>query len=179
MKKSKAYSRYPISSIIIYNGATVAHFILGGLGVIYGYSFSWAGYLFGALYLGFAFVQMYVIMPLEVCPNCVYYSMENSICISGLNLFSTKIAKRGDIKNLSNRSKGILCHNNMYMFSLIAPIVAVIPALVLNFSNFVLAVLIVLIGLLLFRMFVVFKKIGCIHCAAKKECPNARSMRIA
>ena len=179
MKKSKAYSRYPISSIIIYNGATVAHFILGGLGVIYGYSFSWAGYLFGALYLGFAFVQMYVIMPLEVCPNCVYYSMENSICISGLNLFSTKIAKRGDIKNLSNRSKGILCHNNMYMFSLIAPIVAIIPALVVNFSNFVLAVIITLIGLLLVRMFVVFRRIGCIHCAAKKECPNAESMGLA
>ena len=178
MRKAKVYSKYPLSNILIYNGTTVAHFVLGGLGIIYGYSFSWAGYLFGALYLGFAFVQMYGIMPFEVCPNCVYYRMENSICISGLNLFSRKIAKQGNIKDLSNRNKGTLCHNNMYMFSLIAPIVAIIPALVLNFSPFVLAVQITLIGLILFRMFVLFKRIGCIHCVAKKECPNARSMRL-
>lgn len=176
MKKARVYAKYPLSSIVIYNGTTIAHFVLGGLGIIYGYSFSWAGYLFGALYLGFAFVQMYGIMPIEVCPNCVYYKLDNSICISGLNLMSRRIAKQGNTKDLSNRSKGILCHNNMYMAALIAPIVAIIPAIVLNFSTFVLAALITLIGLLFFRMFVVFRRIGCIHCAAKKECPNAGSM---
>ena len=176
MKKAKVYTKYPLSSIVIYNGTTIAHFVLGGLGIIYGYSFSWAGYLFGALYLGFAFVQMYGIMPFEVCPNCVYYKLDNSICISGLNLMSRKIAKQGNTKDLSKRSKGSLCHNNMYMAALIAPIVAIIPAIVLNFSTFVLAVLITLIGLLFFRMFAVFRRIGCVHCAAKKECPNAGAM---
>jgi hypothetical protein len=176
MKKVKVYSKYPLSSILIYNGTTVAHFVLGGLGIIYGYSFSWAGYLFGALYLGFAFVQMYGIMPFEVCPNCVYYKLDNGICISGMNLFSRRIAKQGDTKDFPNRSKGIICHNNMYMASFVAPIVAIIPALVINFSSFVLAVLITLIGLLFFRIFVLFRRIGCVHCAAKKECPNARSI---
>jgi hypothetical protein len=176
MKKVKVYSKYPLSSILIYNGTTVAHFVLGGLGIIYGYSFSWAGYLFGALYLGFAFVQMYGIMPFEVCPKCVYYKLDNGICISGMNLFSRRIAKQGDIKDFPNRSKGIICHNNMYMASFVAPIVAITPALVINFSSFVLAVLITLIGLLFFRIFVLFRRIGCVHCAAKKECPNARSI---
>ena len=176
MEKAKVYAKYPLSSIIIYNGITVAHFVLGGLGIIYGYSFSWAGYLFGALYIGFAFVQMYGIMPFEVCPNCVYYRLDNAICISGMNLFSRRIAKQGDLRDFSNRGKGILCHNKMYMASFIVPIVAIIPALVINFSTFLLAVLIVLIALMLVRVFVVFKRIGCTHCAAKKECPNARSM---
>jgi hypothetical protein len=80
------------------------------------------------------------------------------------------------MKDFPNRSKGIICHNNMYMASFVAPIVAIIPALVINFSSFVLAVLITLIGLLFFRIFVLFRRIGCVHCAAKKECPNARSI---
>jgi len=175
MKEVKAYSKYPLSSIIIFNSTVVAHFVLGGLGIIYGYSFSWAGYLFGALYLGFAFAIMYGIMPFEVCPNCVYYRLDNAICISGMNLFSRRIAKQGDLKDFANRSKGVLCHSRMYIASLIVPIVAIIPALVLNFSPFVLAVLITLLVLLLVRVLVVIKKIGCVHCAAKNECPNASS----
>lgn len=176
--KTRAYSRYPLSSILIYNGVTVAHFVLGGLGIIYGYSFSWLGYLFGAVYLAFAFLQMYIVMPLKVCPNCVYYRMENAICVSGLNMVSRKIAKEGDLKRFPDRSKGAFCHNNLYMASLIAPIVAVIPALVLNFSAFVMAVLISLVGLLITRILVIFKRIACIYCAAKGHCPNAKSMGI-
>ncbi|MFC2024493.1 hypothetical protein ACFLTJ_02815 [Chloroflexota bacterium] len=179
MQKTKVYTKYPSSSILIYNGTTVAHFVLGGLGIIYGYSFSWLGYLFGALYLTFAFVQMYIIMPLKVCPNCVYYGMENSICISGMNMVSRRMVKKGDLKQFSNRSKGLFCHNNLYMAALIAPIAAIIPALVFNFSFLILAVLIAIVGLLIFRIFVVFKRIACIYCAARKQCPNAQSMGIA
>ena len=67
------YTRYPLSIILIYNGTTVLHFVLGGTGIILGYN-SWIGYLLGSLYLAFSFVEMYVHMPLKVCPNCVYYS---------------------------------------------------------------------------------------------------------
>lgn len=34
------------------------------------------------------------------------------------------------------------------------------------------------IALLLFRFFVVFTKVACIHCRAKNECPNAQAMGI-
>ena len=179
VEKTKVHKRYPLSSIFIYDGTTVAHFVLGGLGIIYSYSFSWLGYLFGALYLAFAFVQMYVFMPLKVCPNCVYYSMENSVCISGMNIVSRRIAKKGNLKQFSNRSKGLFCHNNLYMASLIIPITAIIPALVLNFSPLILALLITIVGLLLFRIFFVFKRVACVYCAAKKQCPNAKSMGIS
>ena len=72
------YIRYPVSSLFIYNGVTALHFLLGGMGIALGYGFSSAAYVAGALYLAFAFGQMYVLMPLMVCRNCVYYRPENS-----------------------------------------------------------------------------------------------------
>jgi hypothetical protein len=79
--------------------------------------------------------QMYVIMPLTVCPNCVYYRMNDARCISGLNVISKRIAKEGDPKDLPKRGEGLFCHNNLYMAALVVPIIAMIPALILNFST--------------------------------------------
>jgi hypothetical protein len=174
--KSGGYTRYPLSSLVIYNGVTVLHYLLGGIGIIVGYSSSWVAYLFGSLYLIFAFVQMYVIMPLVVCPNCVYYRLEDSICISGMNVLSKKIAKQGDIKDFPKRGEGLFCHNNLYMATKIVPILAMIPALFLNFSFSLLTIFLVVIGLFLFRIFVLFPKIACVHCRARNICPNAKAM---
>ncbi len=104
--------------------------------------------------------------------------MNNSLCVSGLNIVSRKIAKEGNPEDFSNRAKGPFCYNNLYLAALIIPIVVMIPALILNFSFFLLAILLVLVGLLLPRFFVVFSKIACMHCAAKKLCPNAKVMGI-
>jgi hypothetical protein len=169
------YTRYPIANILIYNGTTVAHYALGGIGIILGYA-SWPGYLLGSLYMGFSFLEMYVHMPLKVCPSCVYYRLNNSLCISGLNIVSRKVAKRGDIKDFPNRAKGPFCPNNLYIASLALPIILMIPALVINFSFPVLAILLVVVGLLLFRFFVIFPRIACGHCRAQNICPQAKSM---
>ena len=83
----------------------------------------------GSIYLAFSFTEMYVHMPLKVCCNCVYYKLENSLCISGLNIVSRRIAKEGCTKAFSNRAKGVLCPNNLYIASLVVPIIAIIPAL--------------------------------------------------
>jgi hypothetical protein len=177
--KAKLYRRYPLSSVLIYNLATVLHFLLGGIGIILGYSFSsWAGIGVGVLYLAFAFVEMYVMMPLTVCPNCVYYRMEGSRCISGLNMLSKRIAQEGDAKSFARRAEGLLCNNNLYMVALVAPILAMIPALILNFSWVVLGILLAVVGLLLFRVFVIFPKIACLHCSAKHVCPQAEAMGV-
>lgn len=176
--KLKAYTRYPWSSVFVYNGATVAHYVLGAIGISLGYSFSGIGYLLGVLYLMFAFLQMYVVMPLTVCPNCAYVRMKNSLCVTGLNVVSKRVAKEGDRANFSNRAKGAFCPNNLYLGALVIPIILMIPALVANFSVAVLILWLVVIGLLLFRFFVVFRRTACIHCAAKYECPNAQSMGI-
>jgi hypothetical protein len=171
--KAEVYVRYPLSSLLVYNGVTVLHFLLGGIGIMVGYKLSWISYLSGFLYLVFAFGQMYVMMPLTVCPNCLYYRMENALCASGLNAVSRKIAREGDPERFSSRAKGLLCHNNLYMAALFIPIVAMIPALFINFTFPLLIILLAVVGLLLLRFFVIFGSIACLHCSAKYECPNA------
>lgn len=174
-KKPDLYTKYPLSSVLVYNGTTVAHYVLGGIGIILGYG-SWVGYSLGSLYLAFSFIEMYVDMPLKVCCNCVYYKLDNSLCISGLNLLSKKVAKEGNVKAFSNRAQGPFCPNNLYIASLAFPILGIIPALILNFSLPVLVILLILVGLLLFRFFVIFSKIACVHCRAQNVCPQAQSM---
>jgi hypothetical protein len=149
--------------------------VLGGLGIILGYG-SWIGYLLGPLYMLFAFIEMYVHMPLKVCVNCLYYSLGNSRCISGLNLVSRRFAGEGSVKAFAGRAKGPVCPNNLYIASLAFPIIAIIPALVMRFSIPALAVLLVLVGLLVFRFFVIFPKIACVHCRAQNICPQAQAM---
>ncbi|MFX0205406.1 MAG: hypothetical protein ACFFDT_05425 [Candidatus Hodarchaeota archaeon] len=176
MVSTALFTKYPIKNILVYNGITISHYILGGIGIILGYDFTELAYLFGALYLLFAFGQMYVLMPLMVCPNCVYYRLNNSRCTTALNIFSKKIIKEGSADNFPNRAKGLFCHNNMYMAALLIPIVAMIPALVVNFSLSLLTIFFGVIGLLFFRIFVVFQKIACVHCRAMNVCPNAQAM---
>ena len=175
---AKLYTRYPLSSILTYNGTTIAHYLLGGTGIILGYN-SWIGYLLGSLYIVLSLAEMYVHMPLKVCPNCVYYKLDNSLCISGLNVVSRKVAKEGNVKAFPNRAKGPFCPNNLYIASLAIPIIAMIPALILDFSVLVLVILLIVVGLFLFRFFVIFAKIACVHCRAQNVCPQAQSMKLS
>ncbi len=177
-KKAKVYKRYPKSSLLIYNGTTISHFLLGGIGIILGYNFSIYAYIVGVIYLLFAFGEMYVLMPLKVCPNCVYYRMKDSLCVSGMNIVSRRIAREGNPKDFPNRAKGICSPNNLYMASLIFPIIAIIPALIINFSVVLLVIFLVVVGLMLFRFFIIFMKISCIHCIAKYTCPQAGQMGV-
>jgi len=178
-ERAELYARYPWSSVLIYNGSTVAHYVLGGMGIMVGYGFSaWAGFLFGGLYLIFSFVEMYVRMPMTVCPSCVYFRIEDSRCISGLNLLSKKFATERDQKDFPKRAEGPFCFNNMYIAALVIPIIATIPALVVNFSVLLLIIFILLMALLLFRFFVIFPQVACLHCAAKFRCPQAGQMGV-
>ena len=121
---------------------------------------------------------MYVTMPLKVCPNCSYYRLEGALCISGLNVFSRKIAKEGDITRFAERARGALCPNNLYIAALAIPILTVIPALFINFSWALLFLRLTVIALMLYRFFIVLPKIACVHCRVKKICPNAISMGV-
>jgi hypothetical protein len=178
-KEPKLYNTYPRSSVLTYNLTTDVHFFLGGLGIIMGYGWSMYAWLAGIAYMVVAFGQMYIMMPLVVCPNCVYYRIEDGTCVSGLNRVSRRIAKEGDPKDFPKRAGGPLSHNKFYMGSLIFPIVAILPALVLNFSIPLLLAWAAVLGLMLFRVFVVFKKVACVHCMAKRRCPNAIAMGLA
>ncbi|MHA2179783.1 MAG: hypothetical protein ACXAAH_00010 [Promethearchaeota archaeon] len=57
------------------------------------------------------------------------------------------------------------------MVALFIPIIGLIPALILNFSLILLGIFLGVLGLLLFRFFVIFPKIACLHCNAKYTCP--------
>ena len=176
--KAKLYSKYPMSSILIYNGSTILHYFLGGIGIIVGYKFSLISHIFAYLYFAFSFLEMYVVMPLTVCPNCVYFRLERSLCISGLNVVAKILAKEGKPEDFQKRAKGLLCSNNLYLASLLIPIMAIVPALIMNFSFLLLAIFLSLVGLILFRFFVIFPKIACLHCRAKFKCPQAQSMGV-
>lgn len=177
--KAELYTRYSLSSAMIYNATTIMHFMLGGIGLAIGYSFiPWLALPLGATYFALSLLEMYVLMPLQVCPNCVYYQLEDSRCISGLNLLSRRIAKKGDVRDFPNRSKGLFCSNNRYMAALIAPIIALIPALIVRFSFVLLGVFLGIVGILLFRFFILFPKIACLHCRAKHICPQADQMGV-
>lgn len=173
------FIQYPVSSVFIYNGTTTLHYILGSLGIVAGYQASVPALVSSIIYLLFALFQMYLLMPLTVCPNCVYYRIEDALCVSGMNLFSRKLAKQGDLNRFADRSKGIFCHNNLYMAALLIPILAMLPALFINFTYLLLFLFLSVLALLLFRIFIIFPKIACVHCAAKKGCPNAINMGIS
>jgi hypothetical protein len=177
-ERTVVYTKYPLSSVLTYNATTIIHYFLGGIGIMVGYG-SWIGYGLGSLYLAFSFVEMYVVMPLKVCPNCVYWRLDNSLCVSGLNLISKRIAKPGNLKDFPKRAAGKLCPNNLYLAALAFPIMAMVPALIINFRFLELIILLALIGLLSFRFFVIFAKIACVHCRAKSVCPNAKSMGLS
>ena len=169
--RAKLYQKYSFSRVFIYEFSTILHYLIGGLGLIIGYTFLWLGYLIGLIYIVFAFLQMYILMPLTVCPNCVYYRMKDSRCVSGLNIISRKLAKEGNPDDFPKRAAGLFCYNNIYMAALFFPIVASVPALIFNFSLFLLIPFLIVIGLLIFRFFVIFPKIACLHCHAKYTCP--------
>jgi hypothetical protein len=170
-KTKPLYTRYPLPHIITYNGITLLHFALGILGIYMG-----IGWLLALLYGVFAFAVMYIMMPLKVCPNCVYYRLDNSRCISGLNLLSKKITYEGLPINFSKRAKGWLCHNNYYLAGLILPLPLILIGMLFNFSVTLVGIFVAIAALLAFRFFVLFPKIACVNCAAKYKCPNAAQM---
>jgi hypothetical protein len=175
----KVFKSYPPSSVLLYNATTDAHFVLGGLGIIIGYGWTVLAWLAGLAYMAVAFGQMYIMMPLSVCPNCVYYRLEDGTCVSGLNRVSRRIAKEGDLEDFPKRAGGPLSHNKFYMGSLILPIIAILPGPYLNFSIPLLLIWLAVLGLMLFRFFVVFKRVACVHCMARKRCPNAQAMGLS
>jgi hypothetical protein len=40
-ERTEVYTKYPLSSVLIYNGTTILHYLLGGVGIILGYNIPW------------------------------------------------------------------------------------------------------------------------------------------
>jgi hypothetical protein len=176
---TEVYRRYPAVNIAIYNGATLAHYGLGAAGVLIGYDrLPVLAWVVGVGYLLFALGQMYVMMPLVVCPSCAYRRLDGARCVSAMNLVSARLAPLAETDAFPLRAKGALCHNNLYMASLIAPLVLIAPALVIAFSWVLMGIFGAVAALLALRMFVIFPHVACGHCVERRRCPNAQAMGI-
>jgi|WetSurMetagenome_2_1015567.scaffolds.fasta_scaffold235203_2 hypothetical protein len=177
--KAILYNRYPLLNIIIYNGTTLLHFIIGGVILFYTNHF-WGklGISIGLLYILLSLFEMYVMMPLQVCKNCIYFKLENGLCISGMNILAKKIATKGSTSDFPNRAKGPFCANNLYILTLIFPILCGIPILILNYSILLLILVISLFVLLGIRFVIIIPKLACVHCLSKFICPQAGQMGV-
>ena len=83
----RSFRRYPLWRVLGLNGLTVAHYLVGCGAILVAYRhYPLLGWPVGLAYLVFAMVQLYVLMPLVVCPGCVYRTMRGGRCASGLNL---------------------------------------------------------------------------------------------
>jgi len=177
--KAETYTRYPLSTVFIYNGSTVLHFLLGAFGIALACTY-WPrmGYSLGILYFVLSLAEIYVVMPLTVCPSCTYRRIKGALCVAGLNLLSARMAKERPKKEFPRRAEGIFCANNVYMASLMVPIAAMIAGMLFNFSAALLLVFLIVAALLIFRFFVIFPKLACLHCKAKHACPQAAAMGV-
>lgn len=179
MIKAKLYNRYPISSVLVYNGSTLLHFLIGGL--IFSYSSRFIGIfgtVLGLLYISVSLTEMYILMPLQVCRNCVYFTLEKGLCISGLNVLSRRFAREGNPSSFGQRAQGLLCPNNLYVFSLAIPILGGIPLLIAAFSLPVFILEVFLFVLLATRFLYIIPRIACVHCLSKFICPQAGQMGV-
>jgi len=172
-----AFTRYPPKNILLFNSLTILYYLLGGIGLMIAYE-NWWGFWLGALYFLFAFSQMYLVLPLIVCPSCIYTRIENALCMSGLNTLSQRLAPRGRSQDFQKRRKGLLCHTNLYLAAFLIPILGIAPGLFISFSFGLFLIILALIVLVGVFFLVIYPKNSCGFCRAKEICPNAKAMRI-
>jgi hypothetical protein len=177
---SPSLRRYGLASVLFYNGLTLAHYLLGAAVLLTAYrERPFIAWPLALAYVVFALVQFYVLMPLCVCPGCVYRSIPGSRCVAGLNSLSAKLRpSAGVVAEFEERAQGVLCHNTLYVAALVAPLALAIPGLVLAFSWLAVGLAVAVLLLIAVRVEVVFRHLGCPHCLARRWCPNARAMRV-
>ena len=178
---SRSFRRYPLWWVLGLNGLTVAHYVVGCCAILAAYRDSpFIGWPVGLAYLVFAMVQLYVLMPLVVCPGCVYRSIRGVRCATGLNLVSARLcpASPGAI-GFEQRAHGALCENSLCLWAWVLPVPLALPGLVLSFSWLALALMVAVAALTVLRLAVVARRAVCPHCLARRWCPVVRSRQAA
>ena len=134
----------------------------------------------GLAYLVFAMVQLYMLMPLVVCPGCVYRTLSDGRCPSGLNLISAKLCPpSAGAFEFGERAHGALCQSSLCLWSWIAPVALALPALALWFSWTAATLVAIVAVLAVLRLTFVARVAVCPHCLARRWCPAARTQRAA
>jgi hypothetical protein len=172
VRPEKTLIYYPLSYVVLYNAAVMIHFFLGAYAIVTAYDFLWFRHLFGLVYLLFAFITTYIVLPLSVCPHCPYFGLADSRCSSGLNIIANLITVKGSAMLFKARTKGPFSFDSLFTVGLLLPFVLIIPGFIFNFSFGLLAGLLLLLGSLGFRIFYLLPRISCSHCKARGGCPN-------
>lgn len=178
---SRSFKRYPLWRVLGLNGLTLGHYALGCAAILVVYrSYPILGWPIGLAYLVFAVVQLYVLMPLVVCPGCVYRTVRDGRCASGLNLVSARLCPPSARANeFEERTSGALCQSSLCLWSWVLPVPLALPALAVSFSWLGLTLTATVAVLALVRVTVVERLVVCSHCLARRWCPVARARRAA
>jgi len=177
----RAFRRYPLWRVLGLNLLTLGHYLVGCAAVLAAYrSYPVVGWPLGVGYLVFAVVQLYVLMPLVVCPGCVYRTMRRARCASGLNLLSARLCPPAPPPGgFEERGNGAMCQNSLCLWSWILPVPFALPGLVLSFSWQALGLTVAVAVLATVRIAVVERLAVCPHCLARRWCPVERARRAA
>jgi len=69
----RCYRRYPLAIVVLFHAVTVSHYALGAMGIVIGYDrWSDLSLLLGTVYFATSLMGQYWLMPVLVCPGCVY-----------------------------------------------------------------------------------------------------------
>ena len=178
---SRPFRRYPLWRVLSLNGLTVAHHVVGCAAILIAYrSYPIVGWPVGLAYLVFAMVQLYVLMPLVVCPGCVYRTVRDGRCPSGLNLVSARLCPpSASAFEFRERTHGALCQGSLCLWSWVLPVPLALPGLALSFSWLAATLTAIVAVLTVARLTFVTRLAVCPHCLARRWCPGARVRQAA
>jgi hypothetical protein len=167
--------RFPLWQVGALNGLTAAQYLVGCAAIVLAYRrFPIVGLPVGLAYLVFAVAQHYVLMPLTVCPGCVYRAVRDGRCPSGLNVVSALLCEgSATAGEFQQRTRGALCSSWLAQASWLAPLPLVVPGLVLFFSATA-ALLAALVAVLALVRRLVVRTAVCPRCLARRWCPEGR-----
>jgi hypothetical protein len=164
----RSFRRYPLWMVLLVNGVTVVHYVAGAGAIVVAYPHHpLLGSPVALAYFVYAMVQLYVLMPLVVCPGCVYRTIQDGRCPSGLNLISARLRAPAQVAGFETRAQGALCQNSLCLWSLALPLPIALPGLVISFSWMGLAFSVAVAVLLAARLAGVFRLVVCSHCLAR------------
>ncbi len=173
--------RYPLWRVLCLNGLTVVHYVIGCVAVLVAYrSYPLLGWPIGLAYLVFALVQFYLLMPLVVCPGCVYRTVRDGRCARGLNLVSVRLCpSSASLTGFRERSHGALCQSNLSMWAWVLPVPLALPGVCASFSWLALTLTAAVSVLTILRLAVTRRRAACLRCLARRWCPITHARQAA
>jgi hypothetical protein len=174
------FRRYPVWRVIALDVFTVAHFALGCAAILI--AWRWqpiVAWPVGLAYLVFATVQSFVLMPLVVCPGCVYRAVSGGRCPTGLNLLSARLCPPvTDTAEFRRRTCGPLCQTSLSLCSWVFPLPVALAGVALHLSWPAAVLTAALVASLPLRV-VIGRAAVCPRCLSRRWCPAARVVRAA